>query len=383
MLRGGWAVLALCALLLLPVPGTAGSAATEEKTLEIGGSVMTYPVITGMEDTALQEAVNLRIAEDGNLTGYLTRISQLLSGGTLRVGWTGGVLGDDVFSCAISAEGAVEGPRPGFVWTWSNIDLTDGHEITLSELFTEEEAARAAMEELLEWTVAPGLSAHLANSALTPLPEGFFLEPAGLTLLYPASRLSTLHDRAGAVRLGWHELREDLNLEEGGILSRIGAADMIRWTENSRTEIARAAEAGALPGIPAELGASLRALTDRYGLLTDPDLYEGGRMFALEGAAFRDVFLLTDGVGETWDGSVVTGIRMDRGCLFGLCTGQTSREEWRSALGEPDNTVEFDAERAEANRTVPGSCDYYRFGKAQLRLYSGEDEVLYSVILTE
>ena len=62
--------------------------------------------------------------------------------------------------------------------------------------------ARAAMELYLEEEVAPELSAHLGSSELLPLPEGFFLERAGLTLLYPIGRLSTLSDRAGAVRIG-------------------------------------------------------------------------------------------------------------------------------------------------------------------------------------
>ncbi len=354
----------------------------EDRRLEMGESAVSYPVLSGMEDAALQEAVNRQIASDGKFPEYLARMSQLLSGGSLQVTWTGGVLGD-VFSCAVAAEGAVETMRPGYVWTWSNVDLLDGHEIAFSELFTDEEAARAALEEILEWDVAPELSAHLLNSDLVPLPDGFYLERSGLTLLYPLEKLSTLHDRAGAVRVGWNEIREVLNLEEGSILYRIGAGNMTELTEASEAEIAQMAEEGILPDIPAALGDSLKELTDRFGLLIDPDIYDGGRMFSLEGAAFRDVFLLTDYMSERWDDSRVNGIRMDRGCAFGLCVGSTRREAWRTVLGEPEYTVDFDAERAEAGRTVPGSCDYYRFGEHQLRLHCDEEGVLASVILTE
>ena len=379
-----WMCLLLAVLLSVTLCGGARAEGitVENRRLEMGESSVSYPVLGGMEDRALQEAVNRQIAGDGKFPEYLARMSQLLSGGSLQVTWTGGVM-EDVFSCAVAAEGAVESLRPGYVWTWSNVDLLDGHEIVFSELFTDEEAARAALEEILEWDVAPELSAHLLNSELVPLPEGFFLERSGLTLLYPLEQLSTLHDRAGAVRIGWNEIRDMLNLEEGSILSRIGAGDMVELTEASGAEIARMTEEGALPDIPVTLGDSLKELTDRAGLLIDPDIYDGGRMFSLEGAAFRDVFLLTDYLSERWDDSRVSGIRMDRGCVFGLCVGSTRREEWRAVLGEPENSVIFDDERAEAGRTVPGSCDYYRFGEHQLRLHCDEDGVLTSVILTE
>ena len=96
------------------------------------------------------------------------------------------------------------------------------------------------------------------------------------------------------------------------------------------------------------LGDSVREKTDEWHLLTDPDVYAGGRLFALEGGSFRNVFLMTDFLSESWDKSVVDGIRVDEGCLFGLRIGETTLKEWREALGEPDFMVDFDGERAEA-----------------------------------
>ncbi len=361
---------------------TAEAITVESRELALGQSSVSYPVIQGMPDADLQETVNRQISEDGHFSEYLTRMTQLLSGGSLQVTWLGGVMGD-VFSCQVAAEGAVEGTRPGFVWTCSNRDLRDGHEISFSELFSDEAVARAALEEILEWEVAPELSAHLLASQLTPLPECFSLERSGLTLLYPIEKYSTLHDRAGAVRIGWNEIRETLNLEAGSILDRIGVPAMLTLTEEARAEIVQMTEAGMLPDVPVALGDSMKNLTDRYGLLIDPDVYDGGRMFSLEGAAFRDVFLLTDFLSEDWDDSIVSGIRMDRGCVWGLCVGSTRQEDWRTVLGEPDSTVIFDDERAEAGRMVPGCSDYYRFGETMLRLHSDEEGVLRSVILTE
>ena len=106
-------------------------------------------------------------------------------------------------------------------------------------------------------------------------------------------------------------------------------------------------------------------------------------MFSPEGAAFRNVFILSDAVSAKWDKSRVQGIRMDRGCAWGLCIGETEQDTWHRLLGEPDHTVAFDEDSAEAYRTVPGTCDYYEFGDHTLQLYSDESGLLISITLAE
>lgn len=339
------------------------------------------PEITGGEDEALLKQINDRILTDIRMREYLARGTELMSGGSLRVRWKGGILGD-VFSCAVSATGAVENTSPTFVWTASNVDLRDGHEITLAELFTNEEAGRERLETYLAEAVEPELSAHLQNSELLPLPDLFWLESTGISLLYPVGRLSTLSDRAGEIRVGWHVLRDELNLGEDSIARRIGAADMITLSAASREKLMEMGAEGSLTDIPVRIGDSMQELTDRHHMLTDPDGFEGGRLFALEGACFRGVYLMTDDLSRDWEKSVVQGIRMDQGCLWGLCVGETLREDWISALGEPDGTAEIDEEKADANRLEAGNCDYYRCGDFQLQLYSDGDGTLISVILT-
>ena len=49
----------------------------------------------------------------------------------------------------------------------------------------------------------------------------------------------------------------------------------------------------------------------------------------------------------------------------------------------PGNVVSFDAEKAEAYRTVPGRRDYYAWGDHVLQLHSDENGTLVSIILTE
>ena len=358
--------------------------AIEEKALELAGSSLRFPAVSGMEDAALQETVNTRIREDLGVDGYLQRMNALISdeGRSIAVTWRGGISGE-VFSALLDAEGAVKSLRSSHVWTWSSVDLRDGHEITLDELFTDAEAAREWMESYLEDTVAPEMSPHLGNSELTPLPDGFVLEKTGLTLLYDADRLSTLSDRAGAVKIGWNELREFTDWSEDGIPARFGAAEMAVLTEESAERIREMTESGQLPDIPVKIGDSVREWTDRTHLLNDPEEYAGGRMFALEGAAFRDVYLLSDAVNSSWDESRVQGIRADRGCFCGLCIGETAAEEWHQLLGEPDYTAVLDEEAAESARTVPGTCDYYLFGDYRLQLQTDTDGILAGITLAE
>ena len=71
---------------------------------------------------------------------------------------------------------------------------------------------------------------------------------------------------------------------------------------------------------------------------------------------------------------------MDRGCVWGLCIGETTRETWRQWLGEPSVTDEFDAEKAELYRkAVPddknkaGSSDEPEAADASASLPSDDD----------
>ena len=186
-----------------------------------------YPAVTIAEDAELEARINDQIQADNGIKEYLARAAQLISGGSLKTEWTGGIVGEDLLICMVSAEGALETTRPTHVRTGSNIDLRDGHEITAGELFT------------------------LQNSEITPMPETFVIEPAGLRLLYPINQLSTLSDRAGDIRIGWYRLREVLDLSEGSILSRLGAEEMIELSPESAEKLRNFTAEGSLPGIPA------------------------------------------------------------------------------------------------------------------------------------
>ena len=363
-------------------PAAARGISVEERALELGESIAVYPAVAGLEDQELEKTINHRILEDTGMVGYITRMSQLISGGKLLVGWRGSVL-EDVFSCAVSAEGAIASLRSDFLWTWSNIDLRDGHEIIWDELFQDPPAAKEYLETWLEEQIAPELSAYLLRGNVTPLPDGFCLTRRGLVLLYTREQWCTLNDRAGDLLISWNEIQEVLDLSEGSILERIGVPSMLELTEESLPELQGMTLSGQVPDLPVPLGSSLREAVEAWHLLIDPDLYENGRMISLDGGLFRNVFLLTDALSESWEESRVNGLRLDSGCLFGLRIGQTKAAEWHQMLGEPDMTVEFDEEKAEANRIVPGNRDYYTWEGCGLRLHADKQGVLVSIILTE
>lgn len=354
----------------------------EDGGLELGSSSVHYPRVAGL-DEALDEAVNDLIKEKLGMPDYVARVALLMSDPTgLTVTYDARILGD-VFTCVAEASGAVETTRPTHVWTAVNVDLTDGHALTWDDLFAEPEDALAAIGNYLDEEVAPELSAHLSAGSLTPVPETFALSPYGLTLLYPIGQLSTLQDKAGAVTILWSEIQEYLNLEEGGILWRIGAAENLSFPERALEKLTETLAEGTVPGIPAAMGQPVKELTDAYGLQIDPDLYEGGRMFLPDDAAFREIWLLSDALTKDWDASVVQGLRADRLNLLGLRTGLTTREDYLAALGQPESTLNVDEDRALNWRIVPGTSDYYTLGGYRLRLHADEDGVLRSVFITQ
>lgn len=350
--------------------------------LTLGIHSVRYPQLSGLADAAIEADLNARILSAGGIENRLNRLAAVMSMETpFEVSWRG-TLENGVFSCAISALGPVFDGRSTQVWSCVSVDTLTGADVSFSDLFTDETAAREAMERILTEDVAPGLSAHLENGMVTPIPDSFSLSAQGITLYYPIEQLSTLSGRAGAVTILWHELRDCLLLGEDTILRRIGAEDSVTLCGDSAGLIRAAAAQGSLPGIPATIGDSVPALIQTYRKLFDPDLFEGGRLITLEDGAFRQVSIITDALSGALDNSEVQGIRADNLCFFGLCTGQTTPEAWRAVLGPPDATLALSDAQAEAYRLEAGVSDYYLCGEYRLRLHAGPSGSLETVILT-
>lgn len=380
----------ILALLLILMFSLTFSLAEEVAVTDVGldllGSSVHYPQLTGLADEAVQARINAAIMEKGRINDRISRMAALMNAPVkLNVSYSytlNAILEGGVFSCAILADGAVETSRATQAWSAVNVDLRTGEEITFADLFTDVDAATAFIESYLDEQVAPDLSAHLAAGSLTPIPETFTISSTGLTLYYDIEDFRTLSDKAGTVTILWCELREHLRWGQTDVLMAINANQHIALGEDGALYIPEAVQAGAFDGIPATLGQPMQELIDRYALLTDPDIYEGGRMIALEDGAFRGVYILTDALTDDFDRSVVQGIRADRLNFWGLCTGDTTIDWWREVLGEPETTLVVAEERAESWRIVPGTSDYYTLGDYRLRLHADESGVLRSVFLT-
>ena len=380
----------ILALLLILMFSLTFSLAEEVAVTDVGldllGSSVHYPQLTGLADEAVQARINAAIMEKGRINDRIARMAALMNAPVkLNVSYSytlNARLEGGVFSCAILADGAVETSRATQAWSAVNVDLRTGEEITFADLFTDVDAATAFIESYLDEQVAPDLSAHLAAGSLTPIPETFTISSTGLTLYYDIEDFRTLSDKAGTVTILWCELREHLRWGQTDVLMAINANQHIALGEDGALYIPEAVQAGAFDGIPATLGQPMQELIDRYALLTDPDIYEGGRMIALEDGAFRGVYILTDALTDDFDRSVVQGIRADRLNFWGLCTGDTTIDWWREVLGEPETTLVVAEERAESWRIVPGTSDYYTLGDYRLRLHADESGVLRSVFLT-
>ena len=380
----------ILALLLILMFSLTFSLAEEVAVTDVGldllGSSVHYPQLTGLADEAVQARINAAIMEKGRINDRISRMAALMNAPVkLNVSYSytlNAILEGGVFSCAILADGAVETSRATQAWSAVNVDLRTGEEITFADLFTDVDAATAFIESYLDEQVAPDLSAHLAAGSLTPIPETFTISSTGLTLYYDIEDFRTLSDKAGTVTILWCELREHLRWGQTDVLMAINANQHIALGEDGALYIPEAVQSGAFDGIPATLGQPMQELIDRYALLTDPDIYEGGRMIALEDGAFRGVYILTDALTDDFDRSVVQGIRADRLNFWGLCTGDTTIDWWREVLGEPETTLVVAEERAESWRIVPGTSDYYTLGDYRLRLHADESGVLRSVFLT-
>ena len=360
--------------------GLAPSLSLRDAGLTLGIHSVRYPQVEGLENSDLEEKINSLIQQRGRIAEYSARLPLVMSGAMpLTVDWSGMERGE-ILSLTLHAEGPLTTTRREERYSAVNVDLRTGEKITLQDLFTPGTDPEAALSQRLA-EIGGTLSAHLLSGALQPLPEVFSLSATGVTLYYPAEQFRFLNDRAGVLHLSWAELPE-LDLSAGSPALRMGAEEMLTLTHRSRELLAEAVQGGALPDVPAAIGEDLAALAERWGLETDPDFYRDGRYVRLTGGCFRGVLLMTDRLREKdLTGSLVQGVRLDRGCLYGLRVGETRLEDWRACLGEPDASVDMDWANAEEMRLTAGTSDYYLFGRYRLRLHADGDGILRTIML--
>ncbi|MBQ8159299.1 MAG: hypothetical protein IJ083_01005 [Clostridia bacterium] len=389
----------LCCLLLCTLSSaSAGSpqVSLTDTGLSLQGHEVHYPAVhfdvtpDGADDDTvrvLEETIQKQILEKGHIQDLSSRLAQVLSLKTpLTVTWEGGQTGD-LLSLCFTARGPVHTELPEEEKYGLILDLQTGTCLTLQDLL--KEGTEEAFCDLLLQEILPALSPQLAVPDLT---EGLFEEDSpvslyatdlGLCLLYPQSRLPTLTGHAGLVCLKWHELRDLLDMSEEGPFVRMGLTYVLKADADTKDRLSAIVADGALPGLPVRLGDTMQEILDTYGLLSDPDEYELGRMVEAEDGRFRGVYLLTDALSfRDFSSSRLDGIRLDSFAVCSLISGETARESCLDLLGSPDLTLTLKAREADAYRLGEGISDYYYFGGNTLCLHFDGQEVLATMTMT-
>ena len=356
-------------LLFVLATAAADELTAEEIRTQMGDHFVSYPQLNGMADKAIQQKVNDDIVLSSGVANHLVTLATLGNGPwKLAVDYQVCMLNDQVFSVVIAASGKLPGQRDGHAWTALTYDLTTGERMTLEQLLKDPEEAVAQMEEIAEESLSKELSGYMEYADLLPLPaDSFTLDEAGITFWYPHEQFSLLSGVSGSCQFWYEELDERwlFELEKG-------------TDEETRNAIQKSVAEGRLPKVPVVMGQSMQDVTERYRLLREPDEFPGGRYFVLEDPAFREVLVISDMLEE--DGaSVVEGIQLKRGGLFGLLIGKTEQQRWHELLGEPEEKVTMTAGMAYDYNLPEGSCDVYHFGGNELRLYADLSGVLSAV----
>lgn len=360
----------LLALWILCTFALAEPRVSEVKT-EVGENYVIYPQLEGMEDEAVQRRINDQIVDASGVAEHLiTLLSIGQNPWTLRVEGQAALLGEDTLSVLISARGKMQNERDGHRYTALCFDLRTGERLTLEDVFTDVDEAVARMEAIAGESLSEELNGYLEVSELTPLPrDSFTLDERGITFWYPSDQFRLLSGYAGAVQFWYEELDGLWKQPPSDALTDAEILDGVR----------KSVEAGALPKVPAQMGQPVQELTEAYRLLREPDAFPGGRYYVLEDPIFRGVLIISDALDD--GSSVVEGIQLRRGGLYGLRIGTTTREDWRKPLGEPDEEIRMTQSMAYDYNLPEGQCDVYRFGTNELRLYADETGALCAIQL--
>ena len=340
----------------------------EEIATQIGDNCVAYPQLSGMKDTSVQQKINDDIVMSSGVTNHIVTLATLMgSQQTLRVDYQAALLEDDIFSVVISAKGKLPGKRDGHSWTAMTYDLHTGEKLTLEDLFTDADAAVAHMEQIAEETLSDELNGYMEYSDILPLPvDSFTLDENGITFWYPAEQFSLLSGYSGACQF-WYQELDGLWLKS--------PVQQLADTEMKKAISASVAE-GRLPHVPVQMGESMQQVMQQYRLLRTPDEFPGGRYFVLEDPAFRQTLVISDALSADFAQSLVEGIQLRRGGLYGLLIGKTTQQRWREVLGQPDANVAFSENMAYDYDLPAGQYDVYHYGENQLRLHADENGVL-------
>ena len=374
----------LAALLtvLLLVSGVAFSKAetakVEDVSATMGENTVCYPQLSGLPTSSVQKKINDDVVLSGGIASLLVKLA---SGGSLQAGHES-FLNEAIFSTLLTVESQQPGSRREQSETALTYALSDGERLTLNRLFSDPAEAVGRMEALAEESLGREMTEYMDNRAVTPLPtDAFTMDEWGVTVHYPADQLSFASGAAGAVQFFYEELDGLWLPDEDGIPAQMGLLAAERSASEQKTAIAEAVTAGKLPMLPLTLGQPMTEIVEQYRLVRTPDAFPGGRYFLMEAPLFRDIYLISDDMQAGYDHSVLRGVQLRRGSLYGLKVGTSLRTEWQASLGQPAEIITLTESMAYDYQLAAGDCDVYRFGEHELRLYADENGVLICIQL--
>lgn len=367
----------------VPAP-TPGIGVELVEIAENGGRIA-YPQLIHHPDQRVQDAINRAIMERARIAEHAATLSTLTAGGTGLAVTAQAALypasgAPCVLTVLVEARGRMPNGRPGVSAEPMMFRLDDGQSIAGDALFADRTRAQEAIDAYIEQTIVPELSTYLDPFLLTPAPlDRVAADAIGITLYYPAEDFVTLSGRGVAVHLAYQEIMDIWDFKPGGALAMMGITEnTLAVQPDSAQAIRRAAEDGALPGIPARLGDAMEPLAEQYGEPIDPEYFPNGDKHQLEGAAFRSAWVVSQ---QGVTGAVITGIVSHRLPLFGLVPGRSVRAECEELLGAAHTALPLDAGAAAAYGFPEGTLTTYSFNGNNLHFAYGQDDVLAAIWL--
>ena len=353
----------------------------EEVKTQIGENYVAYPQLTNLADETIQAKINDDIVASSGVTEHLVTLVTLGdSPWGLQVQYQVTLNRDGVFSVLISAEGKMPNKRNGQAYTALTYDLTTGDRLGLDSLFQNVDQTMTRLETQAYDSLSQELTGYTENSHFTPLPQDrFTLGETGITFWYEGEQFQLLSGYAGACQFRYEELQQDLRKD--GLPARLGWIQQALSRQQAAQQVQSCVQAGALPGVPVQMGQSMTDVIDKYRLVRTPDEFPGGRYYLLEDPAFRDMLVISDAMESGYDHSVVEGIQMKRGGMTGLLIGASTRQDWVAILGQPQETIVFTDSMAYDYNLPAGQSDIYHFGEYELRLHGDENGVLRAIQL--
>lgn len=353
----------------------------DEVVTRQGSSYVSYPQLSGMPNTFVQDSINRAIVADGGIPAYLATLTTVtdlaatgltvMSSAQVLPGAMGGLL-----AVRLEAQGRIGPGRPGHAVVPLMYSLTTGQRVVAGDLFLDTDMAISDLEEMIAREIEPDVSAYLSADALYPLPvDSLLADEAGIAFYYDQAQYTTLSGQSGAVHFTYDELLPLLNTREGSILRDVLAFMPQAPSAEAAEAVRRDARAGRLPGLDVQLGDSLDEVLAAYPQLVDPEAFPAGEKYHLEDARWRGAVLIADR-------GKVMGILSRRMSLYGLKVGRSDSALVRQTLGQASASLTLDEQAALSYGMASGTLDSYAAGENTLHFNYDDNGILRAIWLS-